>query len=214
MHLNMPTPSGPRSRSVRLCGQDIDRPGHVCAFFNSHEEEYSALLPYLWQGVDAGDEVVSVIDASRVEDHRQRLRSAGLAPDTPGFIVSTSEETYLAGGRFDMERMEGFVRGALEAARGRNHCVRTAGWMDWVHREAPGTHRAMEYEARMNLLVPEFDCTFLCIYDMAKLTGNMVVDIMAVHPWVILNGQIRENSFYVPPEQYLSELFSKKSGRD
>ncbi|HET9426290.1 MAG TPA: MEDS domain-containing protein [Gemmatimonadaceae bacterium] len=206
----MHTPSRARSRSVKLCGREIERPGHVCAFFNSREEEYAALLPYLRQGIDAGEEVVSVIDASRVEDHRTRLRSAGLAPDAPGFSVSTSEETYLAAGRFDMERMEGFVRGALESARGRGCCVRTAGWMDWVHREAPGTDRAMEYEARMNLLVPEFDCTFLCIYDMSKLSGNMVVDIMTVHPWVILNGRIRENSFYVPPEIYLSEVFASQ----
>ena len=34
----------------------------------------------------------------------------------------------------------------------------------------------------------------------------MVVDIMATHHYVVLKGQIRENSFYIPPEVYLREL--------
>jgi hypothetical protein len=125
-------------------------------------------------------------------------------------LVASSEETYLADGYFDMERMVSFVRDRLEDAAGEGRCVRTAGWMDWMEREAPGTERTMEYEARMNLLVPKFDCTFMCIYDLAKLSGETVVDIMATHPYVILRGRLRENPFYIPPDVYLRDVLHSK----
>jgi hypothetical protein len=78
--------------------------------------------------------------------------------------------------------------------------------MDWLSRNAPGSDRAIEYEARMNLLVPKFDCTFMCVYDLAKLDGKMVVDILATHRFTIFKGRIRQNSFYIAPEVYLERL--------
>ena len=197
------------TRTVRICGRDIPNPGHICAFFNDREAEYSALLPYLKQGVEVGEEVVNVLDAARLEDHRGRLTSAGI-PAHAHVKVASSEETYLADGRFDMERMVSFVEDALSSAKAHGRCVRTAGWMDWMHQQPPGMEKVVEYETRMNLLVPKYDCTFMCVYDMKHLAGGMVVDIMATHPWVILNGEIRENTFYVPPESYLQQVLAKR----
>lgn len=199
-------------RTIRLCGQDIDRPGHICAFFGSREQEYDALIPYFREGVAAGEQVFNVIDRAREPDHRTRLLAGGLDPDAE-VNVRTSEETYLESGQFDMERMCALIRDMLIDAANSGKRVRTAGWMDWIHREAPGTERAIEYEARMNLLVPTFDCTFMCIYDLSKLSGEMVVDIMATHPFVIMNGQVRQNAFYVPPETYLRELLATNRDR-
>jgi hypothetical protein len=197
-------------RSIRLCGEDIDQPGHICAFFSSRDEEYETLIPYLKDGVDVGEQVVNVLDEARLRDHRARLEAASVPVDDGRLLVSSSEDTYLAGGIFDMARMVAFVRDHLVAAAADGRCVRTAGWMDWLYREAPGSERAMEYEARMNLLVPTFDCTFMCVYDLTKLHGEMLVDILATHPYVVLRGQIRQNPFYVLPEVYLSELLSGK----
>jgi hypothetical protein len=193
-------------RSIRLCGQDIDQPGHICAFFNSRDEEYKTLVPYLKDGVDAGEEVLNVLDEDRLRDHRTRLEAAGVPVDDGRLRVASSEDTYLAGGYFDMDRMVGFVRDQLVESASKGRCVRTAGWMDWISREAPGTDRVMQYESRVNLLVPTFDCTFMCVYNLTKLRGEMVVDIMATHPYVVLRGQIRQNPFYIPPDIYLKEL--------
>jgi hypothetical protein len=81
--------------------------------------------------------------------------------------------------------------------------------MDWVHQNAAGTDRAIEYEARMNLLVPDFDCTFMCVYNLTHLDGKMVADVMATHPYVLLNGAVRRNPFYIPPDVYLESLLSR-----
>jgi hypothetical protein len=199
-------------RSIHLCGQEVDRPGHICAFFGSRDEEYETLVPYLKEGVDAGEQVLNVLDEGRLGDHRARLEGAGVPVDDGRLLVSSSEDTYLAGGRFDMERMVGFVRDVLVQAAAGGRYVRTAGWMDWIYRDAPGAERVMEYEARVNLLVPVFDCTFMCVYDIAKLRGEMMIDIMATHPYVVLRGRIRQNPFYIPPDVYLRELLTANPG--
>jgi hypothetical protein len=201
-------------RSIRLCGQEIDQPGHICALFTSRDEEYETLIPYLQDGVDDGEQVLNVLDGDRLRDHRERLEAAGVPMDDGRLLVASSEDTYLAGGYFDMDRMVGFVRDQLVKSAAKGRCVRTAGWMDWMSREAPGTDRVMEYESRVNFLVPTFDCTFMCVYDLTKLRGETVVDIMATHPYVVLKGQIRQNPFFIPPEIYLRELLlGKKASR-
>lgn len=197
-------------RSIHLCGQDVEQPGHICAFFTSREQEYDTLLPYLKDGFDEGEQILNVLDSGRLADHRRRLSGSGITVEHSRVSVASSEDTYLADGRFDMERMVGFVHDALKSAAAGGRKVRTAGWMDWIHREIPGVERVMEYEARMNELVPTFDCTFMCVYDLASLSGETVVDIMATHPYVVLKGEIRKNSFYVPPEIYLKNLISRQ----
>ena len=194
---------------VHVCGEEIERPGHICAFFSSREEEYNTLIPYFKEGVACDEDVLNVLDASRLTDHHDRLTSGGVSVDGGRVSVASSEETYLADGRFEMERMVEFLLDRLAAAAAEGRHVRTAGWMDWMAREAPGTERVMEYEARMNQIAPDFDCTFMCIYDLSKLSGETVVDIMATHPYVILKGQIRKNPFFIPPEVYLKELIAE-----
>lgn len=197
-------------RSIRICGEEIYQPGHICAFFSSREEEYETLLPYMKDGVEAGEQVLTVLDESRLADHRTRLRGAGVPTDDGRVIVASSEDTYLAGGHFDMMRMVDFVRDQLTRAAAEGRGVRTVGWMDWMSRGAPGTERTMEYEMRMNELVPNFDCTFMCVYDLSTLSGEMVADIVATHPYVVLRGRIRGNPFYIPPALYLREVIAAK----
>jgi hypothetical protein len=193
-------------RSIRLCGQDVDQPGHICAFFGSREEEYATLIPYLKEGLDEGDDILNVIDEARLADHRSRLEAGGIRVEDGHLSIAASESTYLAGGQFDMRRMVDFVRDQLSRSAHDGRYVRTAGWMDWLSRESTDVKRVMEYESRMNLLVPDFDCTFVCVYDLSSLRGDTVADILATHPFVILNGQVRQYEFYVPPEEYLRQL--------
>jgi hypothetical protein len=196
---------------IHVCGQAIDRPGHICAFFSSPEEEYATLLPFFRDGVDHGEQVLNVVDDDLVAERRTALDVDGVRVGTDGATVLGCTEAYLIDGRFDMERMAGFVEQELAAARAKGRRVRTCGSMSWLRQRVPGSERAVEYEARMNLLVPKFDCTFMCAYQLDQLSGETIADIMATHPFVILKGEIRENKFYVPPERYLAELLNSRT---
>jgi hypothetical protein len=42
--------------------------------------------------------------------------------------------------------------------------------------------------------------------DLSKLSSSLVMDVLRTHPQVILGGILRENPFYVPPDELLEEL--------
>jgi hypothetical protein len=203
----------PDSHRIRLCGREVDRPGHICAFFDSAEQERSTVIPYFLDGLAAGEQVLNIVDDDILEEHAAQLTAAGVATGDGGVTVRGAADTYLETGRFEMERMVEFVESALANARADGKRVRTCGQMTWLRHNAPGSDRAIEYEARMNLLVPRFDCTFMCVYDMSQLSGSTIVDLLATHPYVIMNGALRENAYYIPPEQYLAELLRRPRER-
>ena len=201
------------SNVIRLCGREVDRPGHICEFFESPEQEFETLVPYFLDGLADGEHVLNVVEDAILEEHSARLAAAGVTTGADGVTVLGAAQTYLATGRFDMDQMVTFIQDSLVRARAEGKRVRTCGQMSWLRHNAPGSDRAIEYEARMNLLVPEFDSTFMCAYDLGQLSGNMIADLFATHPYVIMNGKLRENRFFVPPEQYLAELLRRPVDR-
>jgi hypothetical protein len=50
------------------------------------------------------------------------------------------------------------------------------------------------------------------MYDLGQFGASIVLDALRTHPLVILAGSIRENAFYVPPEQFLEELRQRHEG--
>ena len=66
---------------ISLAGSQLGETRHVCAFFNSDEEEYRVLLPFIKDGLKSGDKVVHVLNPEQRQDHLQRLTAAGI--DSP-----------------------------------------------------------------------------------------------------------------------------------
>ena len=67
----------------------------------------------------------------------------------------------------------------------------------------------MEYESRVNFLVPTYECTLICVYDINEIKGRMMMEILATHPYVIHERRIRENPYYVEPIDRLREVLHK-----
>ncbi len=51
---------------------------HVCVFYNSHEEEYRVLLPFITEGFEKGDKTFHIIDERNRSEHLRRLQEAGI----------------------------------------------------------------------------------------------------------------------------------------
>ncbi len=66
------------SRPIRLGGSVLGPPRHICAFFNSRDDEYRVLLPFIKDGLECGEKAVHTVDPQRRDEHFQRLASAGI----------------------------------------------------------------------------------------------------------------------------------------
>jgi hypothetical protein len=200
-----------RSRNIHLCSQPLQGLQHVCAFFDSREEQYAILNPYFQEGLECGDQVVTIVESAVRDEHLSRMGSGGVdvrqAMERDQLKVLASEESYLKDGVFVVERMFDMLREVLEsAATGPYRSVRTMGDMEWALHNLPGTDELMVYEARVNQLACHHDCTLLCAYDINRFSGRVIADVLATHSHVVINGQVHENPYFVDPVTYLHKL--------
>ena len=98
----------------------------------------------------------------------------------------------------------------LGAARG-FRVSRSIGNMGWAVEDLPGVADLVEYEARLNYILPRYSDPVICVYDINKFSGAVVLDILRTHPMVVIGGTLQENPFFVPPDDFLRELREKRA---
>ena len=64
----------------------------------------------------------------------------------------------------------------------------------------------IEFETRVNYVVPKYDHPVICTYDLSKFSASTVMYALRTHPVVIIGALLQENPFYVDPDQLLPEL--------
>ena len=94
-------------RPIRLGDAMISRP-HICGFFNSHDDEYRTVLPFIKEGLECGEKAVYTIDPERHDEHLERLARAGIdvvaARERSQFELRSWANTHLRNGRFDRDK--------------------------------------------------------------------------------------------------------------
>ena len=50
----------------------------------------------------------------------------------------------------------------------------------------------------------------ICVYDVNKLSAQLMMEILRAHPLTIVGGVLHENPFYTPPDEYLRELDDRR----
>lgn len=192
-------------RHVNVAGTPIKH-FHIAAFVNSREEEYEVLRSYITEGIEAGEKTIHICDPALRDDHIERIEEMGVPVDacrqTGQLEVFTWAEAYLREGRFDTDTMLALVDEVVKNAAAEGFPrVRLMGHMEWALQEKPGVEQFLEYEHRVTEVLNRLEQPAICVYDLSKFKGTEVAAIMAVHPFVVLNGQVRENPFYAPPVQ-------------
>ena len=196
---------------ISLAGSQLGDVRHVCAFFNSDDEEYRVLLPFIKDGFECGDKAVHVVNPGQHHNHLQRLAAAGIdaavAQHSGQLELRTNTETYLRDGHFDQDRMlEVFERLASGNATGGFPLSRIVCHMEWAAEGRSHVDDLIEFESRVNDMWRRHDDVVICTYDLAKFGGDTVIDIMRTHPMIIIGGILQHNPFFVPPEEFLREV--------
>jgi len=200
---------------ISLAGSELGEVRHVCALFNSDDEEYRVLLPFIKEGFECGDSAIHVVNPDQRVDHLRRLSAVGIdtaaAQHRGQFDLRTSTETYLRDGRFDQDRMlEVFEQAASGHAKGRFPLSRIVCRMDWAAEGRTHLDNLIEFESRVNDVWRHHDDAVICTYHLAQFSGDTVIDLMRIHPVVIIGGILRQNPFFIPPERFLPEFRARK----
>ena len=192
-------------------GLQLRNGDHVCVFCRGGERD-ELLVPFLADGLSAGDRCLAVVDTSEPEELLDALGPGeGAAHHADQLTVLASREVYLTDRGFDMDGMLDFYGAELQGvAQGRSgyDCIRTAGEMTWALRDIPGVEDLLAYEARVNQVMaanPEAAAISLCLYDVERFDAELIVGVLRTHPKAVIAGTVIDNPFYIRPEEFLRQ---------
>jgi hypothetical protein len=151
-----------QEREVRLAGSPLRRSRHVCAFFNTKDEEYRVLLPFIRDGFAHGDKAFHIVNDAHRPEHRRRLQEAGIAVEeaerTGQLELRRWEDAYLRDGHFDQQRMLALIEEVLQSGKAQGYpLTRLVANMEWALKDRPGVADIVEYETRLNFVLPKYD---------------------------------------------------------
>lgn len=181
---------------------------HVCHIYSDAEERNGALLRFLASGLRAGEATACFSDNVTEEMLQAHLDAEGVslaeARRSGSFTFAGTRDVYFAGGHFDpdrmLDRLERFHEESIAADR---PAARVIGEMPPDIARIPGGTRLLEYEARVNALLRTHPVTAVCQYDAHAFGGADCMDVLMVHPMMLVRGAVVLNPFFIPPEEFL-----------
>lgn len=181
---------------------------HICQFYRNEDERNDALLKFLLQGLRAGEcnacfsrdiseEMLRTYFSHNEVSLDESLQSGALS-------LAEAEDIYFKNGRFDPDLMLDTLADFYTRTVNEGYpAARIIGEMlpDIIHK--PGGERLLEYESMVTIFLKKHPITTVCQYDAQAFDGAMIMDILKVHPMMVVRGTVIHNPFFVPPEDFL-----------
>jgi hypothetical protein len=184
---------------------------HVCLIYDSEEQRRKSVSEFLAAGIKQGELVRYFADTTPPEEIRAWLLQMGVGlpkfEKDGAFGITKAESAYCPGGRFvPQEVIENMVSRYAMAKKAGYRGSRACGEMSWALRDIPGADRFLEYEVRINTITETFPYIGMCQYDARLFDGATLFNVLQVHPFMIAQGQIVRNPFYIKPEEFLAKI--------
>jgi hypothetical protein len=198
---------------IPLADSALGEHRHVCAFFDSPDEEYRIMFPFIREALRRGERNVSILPRSR-GDFLDRLRAAGIDVDAAQgagqLELLCSEETYAADGHMDAAAMLARVDAVFEEGHSRGFALtRLSGHGESALHDPTNLDGFLEYEARLTDLVSRGPDAVVCLYDVHQISAGVAFEVLKTHPMTIVGGVLQENPFFIPPAEFLALLHDR-----
>ena len=190
-----------------ISGLEVRTGDHICAFYRGAERD-DILVPFLEAGLRTGDKCICVLDTARPESLPALLDDPQVQErlERRQLELVDFESSYLASGRFVPDRMLEFwehnIQSALEG--GEYRMVRSAGETHWALGDMPGVDQLVAYESELNRFIPRYPQVILCLYEIERFSGELILDMLKTHPKVLLGAMVFDNPYYVEPDEFLA----------
>jgi hypothetical protein len=194
--------------SLGFTNQEFEPGAHICHIFNDDAEREEALLQYLRSGLEGNERTACFSDrlsessmekflSEKKIDFSERKKKGDIS-------ISGTKEAYFANNKFDPKKMLDNLKNFYLSAKNDGYTeARVIGEMIPEINTVEGGDRLLEYEAKVLLLQKEYPVTAVCQYDASNFDGALIMDIIKVHPLLVIRGKVVHNPFYIPAEEYL-----------
>lgn len=170
---------------------------HVAAPVGSDDELLAAALPWLDEGLRAGDLVVLSCppETAALVTGALGERAGEVRTDTRLCLLDATVPDAVAASRDLVRRARGTGSGRL----------RVAGQVRFG--DSPLDRRdGLRYEAAVNLLMAVRPVSGLCLFDRRELPAEVLAGAAATHPWVLTRGAVVPSGAFEDPTAYVRRL--------
>jgi hypothetical protein len=182
---------------------------HVCALYAGASERDAMLYPFVQAGLRSGDKCLCLIDEEDTASVRMRICTGAGVDAASGQLQvhrSPTTATGRAPGHFVTEDMIGFLEDWVRReVSGRVPFARVVGEMSWALRELPSLDELVRFESEFNRYVVQYPQWGLCLYDLGRFGGGILVDVLKTHPKILLGGMVLDNPHYLTPDEFLAQ---------
>lgn len=195
--------------SLGFTDEKVPEGTHICLVFTTEQERVDSLLKFLLAGLQTNERTVCFSEKLTEETVKDYLAENNISYNESkaqkAISLSGTSEIYFQDGIFDPDRMlntlAAFYDEALELGF---TASRVIGEMSPEIQTIPGGERLLEYESRVSILLRDRPVTTVCQYNAHLFDGATILEILKVHPKMLVNGMVINNPFFIEPEAYLT----------
>jgi hypothetical protein len=182
------------------------RDSHVCALIE-HPDEAASLIPlFIRDGRDQREKVFALAGGAWLDGLRRQLNGLNLRTrewEAAGqlLLVEWTQVYACSCAGPDLAPALASVEQFFSSAvgHGRDARVRFVAQMDWVVSACGGSQEVADYERGVDRLVRTYAQPAVCVYDLSRLSGLLLIEILSTHRLAVLRGALVESPFYREP---------------
>jgi hypothetical protein len=194
------------SRALDIADLEFQVGDHVCAFYNGGGSALDDIVvDYVSKGLRAGNKCACLSFTNTASSVLDRIPPELMSRE---HILQFITENQAKGG-FSVEAglrtLEAMAKEALSDGYGRLWLIGDA---SFVARDLPpGSLKTwFTYEAEVNELASRHQQFIMCLYDLDRWAGELVMSVLKTHPRIFVNGLVLSNPYYIPLRQFLATL--------
>ncbi len=184
---------------------------HFCGLYETEAERDEIILGFLATGARAGDMQLYCPVERTPDEFRQAFTAccpscAAHLEDADRFRLLSARSLYYPGGSFSPWAMDDGLNAffAQSQKAGRRN-IRATAEMAWALEAIPGVEHLMAYESRLNYFITGKPWISICLYNVTKFDGRTIMQVLQTHPFIINQGIVTENPFYMNPDAWLAK---------
>lgn len=183
----------PMNKPLRKTGLEVlgERPWgtHFCVFYETNDDLVEMLIPYFKTGIENREFCFWVLAEHLTEDDARSALSRAIPRSDRHLIEKNieflgSEECYLKGGAFNLDRVTAEWAERLDRALAAGYeGIRVSGYAGWLQtREWPDFWK---YEGSLNKSIVDQPMIVLCTYPLTGSSGSDILDVAHTHQCAI-----------------------------
>ena len=167
--------------SLRLGGATVPFNTHLAPFYDSDEGRMRLALPFLADGLRAGETCFLIASGAVLDDYLDRL---GRQPDLDleGKVASGQLVTRPGPGRTVKEALAFWEDSLWERYAESRGPFRAVAEMARVRLQFESESAMLEFEAAVTAVLKRFPVVVLCQYDVREFSGEAVLTALKTHP--------------------------------